>query len=415
MKPRPCHTRLVALTTATALTLAFLPSFAQPVPAAAAAVPVPAPDASPGASRDGNAALSYWLAFALMPEADQQQQVIDAWTGEHSITDAPGKVSADPKVIELLGSATAELDLLRRGARMGHCDWGLDYAQGPELLMPHLAMGRQLATLAALRARHRFEEGRPREGVVDALLAMKLGRDVGSDPILIAVLVQYGIQSLSIDILARHLPALDAEELGQLAQTIEELPMGDRLGQVWDTERRFMVDWFEERLKQQAENGQGEWAERVLAIPTFDDASRKKLREAGVPPLEKALAQLGEIRAYYADLEKLTDGPPDALDAGLAAANARVSPDNLLFRFLAPNVDHVFRVRRLDQARKAMLNAAVAVQRDGPGRLQENALADPFGDGPFEYRKTADGFDLLSKLTRDGEPVTLSVGIAKPE
>ena len=60
-----------------------------------------------------------------------------------------------------------------------------------------------------------------------------------------------------------------------------------------------------------------------------------------------------------------------------------------------------------------MLDAAVAVAREGDKVLQDKRLADPFGDGPFKYRKTDGGFELESKLMFEGKPVALNVGASK--
>jgi hypothetical protein len=56
----------------------------------------------------------------------------------------------------------------------------------------------------------------------------------------------------------------------------------------------------------------------------------------------------------------------------------------------------------------AMLLAAVAVANDGPEKLKD--IPDPFGDGPFEYRKLDGGYELKSKLVVDDKPVTLTIG-----
>lgn len=58
-----------------------------------------------------------------------------------------------------------------------------------------------------------------------------------------------------------------------------------------------------------------------------------------------------------------------------------------------------------------MLLAAAAVVESGPEKLA--GLKDPFGDGPFEYKKTDGGFELTSKLQFEGKPVTLKVGAKK--
>lgn len=358
--------------------------------------------AQPGG--DDNAALQYWQAIALVTES--MEESLDAW-------EETAPIEGD--ALTLVSDDNPRLELLHAGAALKRCDWGLNYENGPELLLPHLGNARYLSRIALLRARYRFEQGRAQDATDDVLATLELARDVGVDPILIAVMVRYGIEQHATEVLARHLPKLSPDELERLAPRVDELPSEDVLKQVWGTETRFMVDWLERRLKAAAEGGDDGWAERVLALAVFDKNSRKELLAAGVPPLEKMLAQLKEMRAFYRDVETLTDLPPDAQDAGVAEAKARVSGDNMLFQILTPRVERVMRVRRLDQARRAMLRAAIAVQHDGPERLKEDKFADPFGGGPFEYRKTSGGFELRSKLTHSGKPVTLAVGTTDPE
>ena len=50
----------------------------------------------------------------------------------------------------------------------------------------------------------------------------------------------------------------------------------------------------------------------------------------------------------------------------------------------------------------------------GEGLIGQAALekhTDPFGQGPFEYQAQAKGFELRSKLSLDGKPVSLVVGM----
>ena len=388
--------RRIPLTAAFAL--AAVVSLAAPGTAAAAADPAEELTA-------GNAALAYWQAFAAMPSDAAEVGIIDNWS-----TTAFDKAS-----LALLDSSAYALSELRRGARMKSCDWGMDYNRGPELRMPHLAKSRQLARLAMLRARHHFEHGKPRDGVVDALSALKLGHDAGADPILIAILVQHGVEGMSIDLLARHLPKLSREELDQLAQTLDKLPSGDRTKDVWATEAKYMVDWFGERLAKAAEQGEDSWQDRVLAMPIFGEDERAKLKAAGVPPLAEMREQLETIRRYYRELEKVTDAPPAEQNAAVDAFLKGVEVDSALFHILVPAVNRVFHVRHRAAAKSAMFRAALAVQRGGPERLKEPAHADPYGQGPFEHRQTGEGFELQSRLSHEnGKPVSLTVGAAKP-
>ena len=48
------------------------------------------------------------------------------------------------------------------------------------------------------------------------------------------------------------------------------------------------------------------------------------------------------------------------------------------------------------------------VVEGGPEKLA--SIKDPFGDGPFGYKKLDTGFELSSKLQQDGKPVTLVIG-----
>ena len=66
------------------------------------------------------------------------------------------------------------------------------------------------------------------------------------------------------------------------------------------------------------------------------------------------------------------------------------------------------RAERRAQTRMALFKAALAVVQGGPDRLKD--IKDPFGDGPFEYRASGEGFELKSKLLHQGKPVTLTVG-----
>jgi hypothetical protein len=66
---------------------------------------------------------------------------------------------------------------------------------------------------------------------------------------------------------------------------------------------------------------------------------------------------------------------------------------------------------RRAETRMAMLLAAIAVLESGPEKLA--GIKDPFGDGPFNYRKLEKGFELSSKLEDKGKPVTLTVGVKK--
>jgi hypothetical protein len=80
-------------------------------------------------------------------------------------------------------------------------------------------------------------------------------------------------------------------------------------------------------------------------------------------------------------------------------------------KLLLPAMQKVVTAKRRSEARMAMLLAAIAVVEGGEEKLA--SLNDPFGDGPFTYRKLDNGFELSSKLQQNDKPVTLVIGQKK--
>src|SRR5439155_12326489 len=134
-------------------------------------------ETEPGA----NAALKYWQAFTQMNFTKEQEKLLEEWS----------KAPLDAATDKLLDSAKMALLYLHRGAKLDACDWGLDYEDGPGLLLPHLAKSRALTRLAALHACREFAQGRAPAAVDDALAALALARHANSDFTLISILVRY--------------------------------------------------------------------------------------------------------------------------------------------------------------------------------------------------------------------------------
>ena len=78
------------------------------------------------------------------------------------------------------------------------------------LLLPHLNKARELARLAALHARRELEQGHVEAAAEDAAAILALGRHVGSEPIVISILVRYSIESIAVDLLASYLPEMQS-------------------------------------------------------------------------------------------------------------------------------------------------------------------------------------------------------------
>ena len=218
--------------------------------ASSAAAEAPTPDV--GHDLAANAALQYWQAFALMPALDKdQEKLLQDWN----------KVPLDAAALKLIAASEESRRYLLRGAKLRGCDWGLDYEDGIGLLLPHLNKARELARLAALHARRELEQGHVEAAAEDATAILALARHVGSEPIVISILVRYSIEAIAVDVLAAYLPEMQALAPG-IVSTYEALPPGATLQRAYLTmEKELTLRWLVRKLREAEAREKGAWRE----------------------------------------------------------------------------------------------------------------------------------------------------------
>ena len=144
-----------------------------------------------------NAALRYWSAFAQMQDApigNQQAKELSA------ILDGTTSYD-DSKYKDLVENNRHALETMARGTLIADCDWGLDYALGPDMPIDYAPKATALARLNVLYVFHLLS-GDDKEGAVRALLAgLRFSRDIANGGSLMATL-------LAKDSLAKHLGAI---------------------------------------------------------------------------------------------------------------------------------------------------------------------------------------------------------------
>jgi hypothetical protein len=342
-----------------------------------------------------NAALQYWQAFTQMESLDKdQKKILEEWN----------TVSLDdPAVAKLLAAGHSSLMYLHRGARLTRCDWGLDYGDGVSLLLPHLAKARDLARLAALHGRFEFERGSPQLARGDATSMMVLARHIGRDPIMICVLVRFGIEGLAVDLVAPYVSQLQAPH-AQAVATFEALPPAPGVLQTIPVEKNYFAAWISKKLREeetrQSGAGAALWKNFVLDADVPEAIKQMKVDEA--------IRRTEELLPVYDELARLVALPKEQFDAQYPAFKQKTKDANPAASLIVPAVDQLLAKERRNQARLAMCLAATAVAEGGSEKLKD--IKDPFGSGPFEYRPLDKGFELVSKLTYEGQPVTLKAG-----
>ncbi len=369
-----------------------------------AARPPAARTQAPAANSDAaaNAALQYWQGFSQMPVLEKAERMLL----DPATTDSLDK----PEVEKLIAASRTSVKYMHRAAKLKVCDWGLEYGDGLGLLLPHLAKGRDLALLAALHARYEFAHGNRDALRESASAIMKMGRHVGRDPIMIGVLVRYAIDDIAIDLLAPYIPEIKAPH-EQFAAMFEALPPAPSMSDAIKVEQKYFVEWMIKRLKDVEREKPGAWqAEWKSFFPPSE--TEPALQAVGtVRTFEQAIEQTEALLPLFGELQRIVDLPKDKFEIEYPPFKKKALAKSPLAELILPAVDKVIHKKYRNRARLAMLLAAIAVAEGGPEKLKE--LKDPFGSGPFEYRKVDGGFELKSALTLDGEPVTLRVGRAK--
>jgi hypothetical protein len=381
--------------------LAVVPWSAVPRASAADAPAAGAPIPHPGGELADNAALRYWPAFQFLPSGDpNQDRILENWRT------AP----IDAGATKLLDASTNSLRYLHDGAKQQRCDWGLEYEQGFELLLPHLQKARTLARLAALHARQRIEKGQTAEAADELADVLTLGRHTAPEGITIAVLVRYAIEGIGIETAADVLPRLKPADLDRLAERIDKLPAAAAAKDSVRMELDSGLNWVLKKVR--GAKGDKDFVKHVVAMlapPSDTDqtaAMTAAITAAGGTPDSVAKA-VEETAPFYDQLAEALALPYNQVRPRLDEINKKAQA-NPIAKAILPNYDKVVDAEARAQCRMAMLKAAIAVQKGGPDKVKD--FPDPYGDGPFEYKALPQGFELKSKLQFRGEPVVLQVG-----
>ena len=348
-----------------------------------------------------NAALAYWQAFALMPIMTDTEQTL-----RDQILAGERPVNEDAK--KLIERCDNALELMHRGARMEHIAWGVPWDQGPYAVLPHISKARELVRFAAFRAKLRFEEGRPLEGLDDLFAAMRLGRHVAKEGVivLIPLLVDYAIESVCVHTLAEALPEMDAKARAEVKRRLAELPPSRSLSDAAQGEKDVFLTWLIAEVKKPNPK------ERVLdfigKVPEEEIEAFKKLDESELLP---ATRRMGE---YYDRMIADMKLPPDEVQKRYERMNQDIKNSgakDLLSHWLFPSLHAGRRAEAAHLTRLALLEAGLAVLEDGKDALKDPEHHQPFGEGPFAYEETDTGFVLTSDWDLGkGRMVSLTFG-----
>jgi hypothetical protein len=167
-----------------------------------------------------NAALRYWMAFALMkdPPADQQtMQLLDRVASGASPWD-------EAKLGKFVADNREALEIMQRGTKLPSCDWGLEYELAQHTPIAHLAKARVLARLNGVEAARLASRGQLAAAVDVWLAGIRFSQHVASGGTLISLLSARLSLSPALKSLTRLAPQLDAGQRQQVDAAVRAIP-----------------------------------------------------------------------------------------------------------------------------------------------------------------------------------------------
>ncbi|NLZ04471.1 MAG: hypothetical protein GXY19_04815 [Phycisphaerae bacterium] len=371
-----------------------------------------APWASPAAAYPpDNAAVLYYQAFMLYQAEDEIKPMLDDYWH--------GRIERNETLEAYLAKNRPVIDMVLDATRIDRCDWGLDYAQGTEVLLPPHNQARNVFFLIAAEATMQFDKGHPRTAMEHCIAMYRMARHLNERP-LICYLVGVAINAATHKCVTRFLSRMppDAEMLTWLQSELAELDKQPfSIGPVlkWKREAA-IVSMAPDKIGNAVQAGLDDcdFKTKVLELVRTADAQfytrniaywndfMDHVEAAFAIPYPQAYAKLGELSKTL-------------------SADCDTNQDAVLTACFAPTFQRVYALSiRLAADSNALRNAIdVYSSYAKTGRLPDALPAglpqDPFSGEPFQYEKTASGFTLrcAGKDLDKNEPYTFEYGVKK--
>jgi hypothetical protein len=373
---------------------------------------------------DVNPALTYWQAFAARPEFTPEEQKL--WEKHWDA------IPLGEEFAPLVEQLDPSFRLFRRAVQCTQpCDWGYDFADGPELLLPGLAKAKNTAQQAVFRARYFLERGREDDAVQDLLAAFVLGRHASTDGTLISALVQIAVENIVADSVAMNFHYFGSESLKRLSDGIEAAPARGTIARSTQFEKEALYSWFSRKVREiRARNGGNEQKimteiRSLLVKTTTSEESKTATEEGPTAKADEIIAAAGgtseglleyidEGAKIYDELILVAELPYPEFQQEIKGFDERVAgQSNLFVKQLLPSLGKAREREFTALNRLAMLRAAMAYRLEGEAGFKN--VQDPFGSGPFGFRRVenhangqgrivGNGFELSSGLINVSGP-----------
>ncbi len=122
-----------------------------------------------------NAAVLYYKAFMLYETPDNGSMLWDYWKG---------RIKSNEEIEEFLKKNRRVIEIALDATRINHCDWGLDYSRGTEVLLPPHNKARDIFALLAAEARMQADKGDYKKALGRCICIYRMARHLNERPII---------------------------------------------------------------------------------------------------------------------------------------------------------------------------------------------------------------------------------------
>lgn len=341
-----------------------------------------------------NAAVLYYKAFMLCQEDNDVsgKMLFDFWKG---------RIELNERIREYVEKNRRVINIVLDASEIESCDWGLDYSQGGEVLLPPLSKFRRLSYMTFADARILALRGDYRTALSRCMSVYKMARHVNERP-LIMHLVAFGLTGATSDCIIQILSDMppNVETLtwlkGQLVQFDEQLFSVESVLS-WEREAG-IISMGPERTGDAIRSG------------FYNRAFREKALKRILVADEQFFDRNKEYWNNYMDsIEDDFDQPYPQGYAKLKKLGEELTkdfeknPDATLTASLTPPWHKIYLMSMRLQTRSNAIKTAIEIyiieaKTDKlPDALPTGLPGDLFSGNPFQYEKIADGFILRCK------------------
>ncbi len=259
------------------------------------------------------------------------------------------------------------LRLAHRGARQGYSDFDLDYAQGVELLLPHLSSMRGITWAMHNDALLRLRDGDSAGAAAAVASIYRMGGHLSSDRIIISSMVGQALFSAG-DMVAQEgvdRAAFTPDDSATMMEALRDFSDTDPFEYVeaLAMEQEIMIGWMAEKY-----SGEGGREQLADDFGRLDDGAAEQNEQLAAMTEEEFFGSLDQVdQLMNRVIEAFSDPNQDAGRAAMAEITEEISAGEhgIMANVMVPAYNKIFDKMHMAEQRLADRTASLALLMTG--------------------------------------------------